>query len=154
MPTTTDAWLVDTNVVLRWALIQHPQYPIAARAVEALVLRGVEIYVTPQSLVEAWNVCTRPLESNGFGLTPQTTRLELGRVKSFFRLAADSPDVFPVWERLVADHDVSGVKVHDARLAAFMEVYEIPNILTFNTRDFARYAGIAAVNPRDIASVI
>ncbi len=44
---------------------------------------------------------------------------------------------------------VSGVQVHDARLAATMKANNITYILTFNTVDFIRYTseGIIAVNP-------
>jgi predicted nucleic acid-binding protein len=45
-------------------------------------------------------------------------------------------------------HNVSGVQVHDARLAAAMRVHGIERVLTFNERDFARYPDIQAVHPR------
>ncbi len=35
-------------------------------------------------------------------------------------------------------HQVSGTKVHDAKLVAAMHVHGIGKILTFNTADFAR----------------
>ena len=42
-----------------------------------------------------------------------------------------------------------GVQVHDARLVAAMLVHGIPNLLTLNVTDFARYADvITAVHPR------
>ena len=56
------------------------------------------------------------------------------------------------WRRLVVRHAVTGVKVHDARLVAAMLVHGVSNILTLNDRDFARYAGISAVNPRAAVS--
>jgi predicted nucleic acid-binding protein len=43
-----------------------------------------------------------------------------------------------------------GAKVHDARLAAIMQAYEIRNILTLNQPDFLRYPGIQAVHPNQI----
>ena len=53
---------------------------------------------------------------------------------------------------LVVTYDVSGVQVHDARLVALMIVHGVTHVLTFNTRDFARYAGegIVAVDPTNV----
>jgi len=45
---------------------------------------------------------------------------------------------------------VSGVQVHDARLAAAMRVHGVKRILTFNDRDFARYADMEAIHPRAV----
>jgi predicted nucleic acid-binding protein len=40
--------------------------------------------------------------------------------------------------------------VHDARLVAAMLAHGVPQLLTLNDRDFARYAGISVVHPRDL----
>jgi hypothetical protein len=42
---------------------------------------------------------------------------------------------------------VSGVQVHDARLATVMKAYGISRIVTLNVKDFARYSEIEAVHP-------
>jgi predicted nucleic acid-binding protein len=47
---------------------------------------------------------------------------------------------------------VSGKKSHDARLVAVMNTQNITRVLTFNTDDFARYPGITAIHPRDLAN--
>jgi hypothetical protein len=53
--------------------------------------------------------------------------------------------------RLLVNYGVSGVQVHDAHLVAAMLVHGVKTILTFNTKDFARFAGIEAVHPEKIA---
>lgn len=58
------------------------------------------------------------------------------------------------WRRLVVAHSVSGVQVHDARLAAAMLVHRIPYLLTLNARDFARYPGITALHPSEVTDGI
>ena len=100
---------------------------------------------------EFWNVSTRPADRNGFGQTPLETDDILRRVERFFPLLPDSPEVYPKWRQLVV-HEVSGVKVHDARLVAAMISYEVTHILTFNTADFTRYTseGIVAVDPATV----
>jgi len=38
---------------------------------------------------------------------------------------------------------------HDARLVAAMQRHDIPRVLTFNPRDFSRFAAIAVVSPEE-----
>ena len=41
-------------------------------------------------------------------------------------------------ENVLLAHRVSGVQVHNARLAAAMHIHKIPNVLTLNVADFRR----------------
>ncbi|WP_242541132.1 hypothetical protein [Phormidium pseudopriestleyi] len=50
-------------------------------------------------------------------------------------------------------YGVRGVNLHDARLVAGMVVHGLTHILTFNTRDFARYGEVTAVHPMDRRSL-
>lgn len=140
--------LVDTNVVLRWSQSSHPDYPLVRSSVETVVEAGNTVWVAPQNLVEGRNVLTRPLERNGFGLSPQTAQQVVADVENFFLLAEESPLVYPEWKHLVASHSVRGIQVHDARLAAVMAVHGITHILTFNGDDFRRYPGVTVIDPR------
>jgi predicted nucleic acid-binding protein len=49
---------------------------------------------------------------------------------------------------LVVANAIKGVQLHDARLAAFMKAYDIPQILTFNTDDFVRFSHVQTVQPK------
>ena len=140
-------FLVDTNVLLRSVEPGHPMHADAVRATNTLLERGEKLHVTPQNLMEFWNVYTRPLERNGLGRTPAEAAAEVNRLKMLFVLLPDSPAIYPEWERLVIAHAVRGVNVHDAKLAAAMLTQGLTHILTFNTSDFARYPGITAVHP-------
>src|SRR5436309_760005 len=142
--------LSDTNILLRWAQPDHPLNPLLQAALDILQERGEATYVTPQNLIEFWNVATRPLDRNGFGFTPAQADQEVARVERFFRLAPDTPEVYPAWRELARTVGVSGVQVHDARLVAVMQVHGITHILTFNTQDFTRYPGITAVHLQDV----
>jgi len=53
---------------------------------------------------------------------------------------------------LVLTYQVRGAKVHDARLVAAMLAHGLTHILTFNNRDFARYAEVTAVHPQELRS--
>ena len=62
----------------------------------------------------------------------------------------DSEAVYSVWRTLAIDHNVRGVQVHDARLAAIMLVHGVARILTLNPADFVRYSGVQAVHPSEV----
>ena len=49
--------------------------------------------------------------------------------------------------RCGTQHFVSGRQVHDARIAAAMNIQGITHLLTFNKDDFKRFTGIVAVSP-------
>lgn len=62
----------------------------------------------------------------------------------------DNGNVYLAWRQLVIAHNVRGVQVHDARLAAIMQAYGLNHILTMNQQDFVRYPGIEAIHPSQI----
>jgi predicted nucleic acid-binding protein len=122
----------------------------ATTAISILLKRGEELYITPQNLIEFWNVCTRPKNKNGLGYSITETREEVAKLKTMFPLLLDTSAIYPEWERLVSTYQVKGVNVHDARLVAAMLIHGLTHILTFNIDDFRRYVEITSVNPGDI----
>ena len=139
--------LADTNIILRRLHRAHPQHRDARDALTRFSKDGYRVCVTSQNLVELWAVCTRPPENNGFGLTTSQADRVVARVESMVFRVPDSDDVYAEWRRLVVAHGVSGKKTHDARLVAARTVHGITHILTFNTDDFTRYAGINVLDP-------
>ena len=142
-------YLVDTNILLRFGDRTHPLHSRVRAAVRILRAEGHRLRATPQNCVEFWNVATRPTDKNGLGLEPADADRLLRFVERLFPMLQDVPAVYPQWRQLVVAFGVSGVQVHDARLAAAMRVYNVTHILTFNVIDFVRYAalGIVAVDP-------
>ena len=145
-------YLVDSNILLRLVKPDHSDYPLVVSAIDAILRRGDTLCYTSQNVGEFWNACTRPIDRNGYGLSPQEADRRAKLFEEKLRLLPDSLAVHEEWRRLLVTHGVSGVQVHDARLAAAMRVHGVRLILTFNDRDFARYSGIEAVHPRAIAT--
>lgn len=144
-------WLVDSNILVRMAHLEDSRHDVALNAVSFLYSRGEAVYIVPQNLYEFWAVVTRPTTSNGYGLSPEVAERESEKLKSQFKLRADTEAVFPNWDFLVRKFRVSGKETHDARLVAAMLAHDIRNILTFNVKDFKRYAGtIDAFDPQDV----
>lgn len=65
-------------------------------------------------------------------------------------LLPEDARVYTVWRRLLATLDVRGTQVHDAHLAAVLEVHGVSDLLTFNGKDFKRFPGLTAVHPQDV----
>jgi predicted nucleic acid-binding protein len=149
-------YLVDTNVLLRFADRAHPLHPRVRAAVRTLRAEGHSLRATPQNCVEFWNVATRPADKNGLGLVPAEADRLLRLVERLFPVLPDVPAVYRQWRQLVVLFDVSGVQVHDARLVAAMTVHSVTHILTLNGTDFIRYRvlGIVAVDPLTLVTSI
>lgn len=117
--------LLDTNILTRSAQPGHPMHTIAINAISSLRIRGEDLCIVPQNLIEFWAVATRPLTANGLAMTTAQTETELARMKSFFRLLKDNAMIHDEWEILAARHAVSGKNTYDARLVAAMNVHGI-----------------------------
>jgi len=142
--------LVDTNVLLRALDRRHPHCRTVRRALIMLRRQGTQPCLAAQDLVEFWAVATRTVDANGLGMSCAWAAIQIARMKRFFVILAENAHVQPEWERLVAQHGVSGKKVHDARLVATMNVHRVSRILTFNTGDFSRFPGVMAIDPSSI----
>ena len=143
--------LFDSNILLRWHAPDHPDQVLVESAIDRLLESGAEPRYTSQYLGELWNVLTRPIERNGFGLTPAQCDRRARAIEARITLLPDAPVIHVEWRRLFVLHSISGVQVHDARLVAAMKVHGVKHILTFNTKDFARFVDIEAVHPADLA---
>lgn len=141
---------VDTNVLLRLSHPNHSQHELISIALHRLVEQGAELCFTPQNLGEFWNVCTRPMERNGLGLSIQHTVEHLSAIEDEMTLLPETPRVYAVWRRLLVSHNVRGVQVHDAHLAAILEVHGVTHLLTFNGPDFSRFKNLIALHPQEV----
>jgi len=150
MPTMPGPWFIDTNILLRLMTTRQAQFPEIRLAVDHLLTIDQDIYCAPQNLAEFWNVSTRPADKNGLGLTIPEVRRELDRIERFLTILPETLEVFAEWKRLVTAHEVRGLQVHDARLAANMRVHGVSNFLTLNAADFRRYPGILPISPADL----
>ena len=143
-------YLVDTNILLRMCQPNHPMYPLALGATETLLEQGERLYLASQNIVEFWNVCTRPLDKNGLGMTPEAADTEVTRFENILPMRPDVPEIHQQWRALVVNYQVKGASVHDAKLVAACIVHGLTHVLTFNDRDFRRYAEISVIHPDEL----
>lgn len=115
--------LVDTNILLRMTRRSDPQHQLVDAALAQLAGQGAILHYTHQNITELWNAMTRPLDRNGFGLTVADAEREVSAIEAGMTLLPDNDAVYREWRRIVVQHGVLGVQVHDARLAAAMYVH-------------------------------
>lgn len=141
--------LADTNILLRLVERGHPQHIVASEAIEVVETRGHQLSIVPQVAYEFWVVATRPVGINGLGMSPAEAKSEFDALLPPFRVLRDERVIFEIWQQLVLDHEVTGKRAHDARLAAAMLRHRISHLLAFNAPDFARYSEFTVVEPKD-----
>jgi predicted nucleic acid-binding protein len=141
--------LVDTNILLRATRRADPQHQVASTSLGRLASQGTLLYYTPQNIAELWNTMTRPVTRNGLGLSTLEADREVRAIEDGMILLPDSEAVYREWRRIIVQHGVLGVQVHDARLAASMMVHGVSSILTFNVADFSRFTRLTALHPNN-----
>jgi predicted nucleic acid-binding protein len=144
------AYLADTNVVFRRVLPADPLHGLVKGALDALLLQGEAVFITPQNLIEFQAVATRPIEANGLGMDTAAARAEARAIEAVFPVLPDTPAVYPRWCLLVDAHGPRGRQVYDARLVAVMLVHGIMHLLTLNPHHFQRYSEIQVIDPHQL----
>src|SRR5215813_5574944 len=108
--------LGDTNILLRVAQPTHPLFPQATNAISSLLRQNEPVFLCAQNIAEFWNVATRPTRANGLGMLGDEVRKEVANIEALLTLLPDTPRIYAEWKRIVARHNIQGVKVYDARL--------------------------------------
>jgi predicted nucleic acid-binding protein len=146
-----DASLLDSNILLRISKSDDPQHAAIRHALRVLVGQGTRLCYTSQTLGEFWNASTRPLDKNGFGLSVAETDRLARVIERDFEFLPDSREVHDRWRSLLVTHNIQGVQVHDARLAASMYVHGVGQLLTINIRDFRRFDDLRVLHPAELS---
>lgn len=94
---------------------------------------------------EFWNVFTRPIDRNGFGLPIAAAERAVHTVERMMVHLPDSEAVYRQWRELIVRYQVAGVKVHDARIVSSMLVHGVTHLLTLKVADFERYGDVINV---------
>ena len=146
--------LVDTPLLVRLANSSDVLYPVALRAVTELHLRGVQLCITPQNLIEFRNVGTRANNENGLGYSIAQVEEKAEEFEALFTVLDDVSDIYGAWKTLVHQASIIGKQVHDARLIACCEVHSMDSTLTFNSRHFVRFLpylpGWSVIDPHSV----
>jgi predicted nucleic acid-binding protein len=132
--------LVDTNVLLRFTNAGDPKHLIAYSAITNLISLGTKIVIVPQCLYEYYVVATRPVGSNGLGLSRVAAQNDLLDLVHRFTLQEKEDGLYSNWIDVITTYESIGKPAHDARLIAAMRLHNLKHLLTFNVTDFQRYS--------------
>lgn len=144
--------LLDTNIAIRFARRTDPAHPTIRAVIQHFLTAGEVLCIVPQNIYEYWVVATRPVASNGLGLSTAECDADVADILAAFQFLPDTPAVFTEWLSLVRTHGCQGKVAHDARFVAAMRAHGIGTILTLNPTDFARYPGLTILDPNAVAA--
>lgn len=138
--------LLDTNVLISWALQSHSSHSETRRCIKKLLQRNGQLFYCIECLVEASFVLTRPLNKGGYALNAYDLDRFVHMIKNgFLRIDVD---YFEEWENFVK----KGIIKQDARdsqIAAIVLSSGIDALLSYNERDFIRF-GVNVLHPDTI----
>ena len=143
-------FLLDSNVLLRWADSRAAEHTECAEAVMVMAAQSHVVYVCAQVMIESYVVATRPEDVNGLGFAVPEGRQFLTDVQDSFPCLPEPPDIGKLWGTLLTRYPIIGRQGHDARIAALMLAHNVTHLLTLNPSDFARYQEITPVTPAEI----
>jgi predicted nucleic acid-binding protein len=146
------SYLMDTNIILRFADTHSSEYEIINNAIFQILLQDGKCFITPQVLIEFWVVATRPVAVNGLGWTPEVTEQAVQMLINQFEWLEEIPDIFHIWLNLATTHKISGKRTHDLRIQAVVLAHKISHILTLNPKDFVELEGLTIIHPNSINS--
>jgi predicted nucleic acid-binding protein len=147
--------LVDTGILLRAFVKADPNCEAIRAAVRQLRRRNQELVTSFQNVAEFFNVSTRPISARGgYGLSGKIVDARVAFIERLCRRLVEDDGAYQHWKRLISKYNVTGVAVHDARLAAIMLAHGIESVLTGNDRDFRRYEaeGIKVLTPQSVTA--
>lgn len=144
--------LLDTNILLRASQPSSAHHSTSLASVAALLTAGRAPCISSQTVYEFLAVATRSLADNGLGMPHVDADAQLEKLLSGVEVLYDSRETAAALRRLVVLHQVTGKKVHDARLVATMEANGVRELLTFNDADFRRFTNIAVLVPSEVVA--
>jgi predicted nucleic acid-binding protein len=140
-------YLLDTNIILRFANPDCAEYDLINNAISQILLQSGKCVITSQVITEFWVVATRPISANGLGWTVEKTQQAVQMLLNQFDWLEETPEIFPQWLHLVIIHKILGKRAHDLRIQATMLTHNISYILTLNPTDFVTIEGMNVVHP-------
>ncbi|BAY76832.1 hypothetical protein NIES25_32900 [Nostoc linckia NIES-25] len=146
MQTTNNSVFIDTNILVYANLALSPFHVQATERLQAFAEQGIDLWISRQTLREYLAAMTRRSDLTGNIPIPSLVA-DVRYFASYFRLVEDNLLVTERLLTLMEEIPSGGKQVHDANIVATMLVYGIPQLLTHNTGDFARFSGLITVLP-------
>ena len=147
-----NALFVDTNILLTASDESRSLHREASLLLAGSVVQDLRLAVSGQVLREYLVVATRPVDANGLGLSIEAAAANVVEFLRSLNMYSETDEVSSRLRQLALAHDVNGKNLHDANIAATMEVHGIRDLVTLNADDFARFEGINIVSITDVVT--
>ena len=107
---------------------------------------GFHLALSGQILREYLVVATRPVQSNGLGLTVPDALKNAAEFRRLCVFCEEAEDVSKRLESLVRAHGLTGKRIHDANVAATALAHGVSTVVTDNEDDFSGLGGVQVLN--------
>jgi len=134
--------VVDTNVLLAATDRSRDHHNAATRFLNEDVRR---LAVCPQIVREYLVVTSRPVAVNGLGLSGEDAVANVEQFLEDLEVLSEGPASTRSLMDLIVAGPTVGKQVHDANVVAVAMAHRAVAIVTDNTRHFARFAELIAV---------
>ncbi|MCY3671367.1 MAG: PIN domain-containing protein [Alphaproteobacteria bacterium] len=142
---------LDTNLFIPARFDAAPAHAVARAALNRAERSGEVLRINRQVIREYLAAATRP-QAWSAPLPMSRALSDLSWMEEAFEVLEDGPQVMDLLARLCRDIPMGGKQVHDANIVATMLAYGERRLLTFNVRDFRRFAAhIEILDPAGIA---
>lgn len=141
-----DPVFIDTNVLVYATRSTAAEHAVARAALTRLETEGRDLWLSLQVLREYLAAVTRP-QATSPALPMGTAIADVQRFRQVFHVAEDRTAILDRLLGLLGASFGAGRQVHDANIVATMVDYGIYRLLTFNSADFRRFAGVITIEP-------
>ena len=145
-PAGASTLFLDTNVLVFATVAGAPLHAVAMQAIQSQEQAGVELWISRQIIREYVATLTRP-QTFSQPVPAASLITQVQAFESRFRVADDTVQVTARLLNLMLAIPFGGAQVHDANIIATMQAYNVNELLTHNTADFARFAHLVSVTP-------
>lgn len=142
---------LDTNLFILARFDAAPAHALARAALNRAERSGEVLRISRQVMREYLAAATRP-QAWSAPLPMSRALADLSWMEETYEVLEDGPEVMDRLAGLCREIPVGGKQVHDANIVATMLAHGERRLLTFNIRDFRRFAAhIELVNPEPAA---
>ena len=145
-----DLLFIDTNILLSASDVSRQNHTMAKEIFKTAMKKGIHLCFSGQIIREYIAVATRDVSGNGLGMSPVEASANIDVFMGRMLLLEETEDTAQELLRLVKEHQLRGMRVHDANVAATMKSHAVTKLVTENVRDFLTFSGISAADPSGV----
>jgi toxin-antitoxin system PIN domain toxin len=137
----------DTNILVHAHRAESPFHPKAAAALKTAAEGSSPWAMTWSSVHEFLAIVSNPrIFQPPTPIEAALNQVQLWMESPTLVLLGEDDGYWKVLKRVLEDAQVTGARVHDARIAAVMLLHQVDALYTAD-RDFSRFAALKTVNP-------